>query len=53
MDGDMAMRRTAGVVDRWLKTAVELYDQVEFKTDVLFNRPAPGYKYSFIVGGVS
>jgi hypothetical protein len=60
MDGEEAMERTAGYghyghwdIDRWLETASELYDQVEFKTDSLFNRPAPGYKSSFIIGGVS
>ena len=37
---------------RWLETASELYDQVEFKTDALFNQPAPEYWVSFIIGGV-
>lgn len=41
---------------RWLlaqTTASELYDQVTFKTDTLFNQPAPEYWVSFIIGGVS
>ena len=42
---------------RWLQTtttltASELYDQVVFKTDALFNQPAPEYWISFIIGGV-
>lgn len=38
---------------RWLQTASELYDQVTFKTDTFFNRPAPEYWVSFIIGVVS
>jgi hypothetical protein len=58
MDGEEVIEKTDGYgyyldVDRWLETASELYDQVDFKTDALFNKPAPGYKSSFIVGGVS
>ncbi len=34
-------------------TASDLYDQVSFKTDSLFNEPAPEYWVSFAIGGVS
>mmetsp|Transcript_3461 Transcript_3461/g.8227 ORF Transcript_3461/g.8227 Transcript_3461/m.8227 type:complete len:503 (-) Transcript_3461:256-1764(-) len=37
---------------RWLEAASELYDQVTFKTDAMFNQPAPEYWVSFIIGGV-
>ena len=38
---------------RWLATASELYDQVVFNTDSIFNEPAPEYWVSFVIGGVS
>lgn len=50
MDGVETMSSTD---HRWLETASELYDQVTFKSDALFNEPAPGYQVSFIIGGVS
>jgi hypothetical protein len=56
MDGEGAVEWTAemsGHSSRWLETASDLYDQVEFKTDVIFNGPAPEYWVSFVIGGVS
>ena len=57
MDGAEAMEWTAemsgGHFARWLETASELYDQVAFKTDSVFNEPAPEYWVSFVIGGVS
>jgi hypothetical protein len=57
MDGQELMEWAAGQDhfqhDRLLATASELYDQVIFKTDSLFNEPAPEYWVSFVIGGVS
>jgi hypothetical protein len=38
---------------RYLKTASEIYDEVIFNTDALFNEPAPEPWVSFMIGGVS
>ena len=38
---------------RWLESAKDLYAQVDFNTDSLFNEPAPEYYVAFIIGGVS
>jgi hypothetical protein len=38
---------------RFLETAKEIYDQLEFKSDSLFNEPAPEPWVAFLIGGVS
>ena len=48
----MTTTTTTTTSDRWLETASELYDQVVFNTDAIFNQPAPEYWVSFIIGGV-
>ena len=56
MDGETAMEwneSVGGHFDRFLETAGELYDQVVFNTNSVFNEPAPEYWVSFIIGGVS
>ena len=59
MDGAEAMEwmdgaeMNGGHVARWLATASELYDQVVFNTNSVFNEPAPEYWVSFVIGGVS
>jgi hypothetical protein len=38
---------------RFLETAQEIYDKVDFKSDALFNKPAPEPWVAFMIGGVS
>jgi hypothetical protein len=42
-----------GEFTRYLETAAEKYDKVVFKTDAIFNEPAPEPYVAFIIGGVS
>lgn len=39
--------------NRNFKTARELYDTIDFKTDALFNEPAPHPALAFVIGTVS
>jgi hypothetical protein len=48
--GGSVFRETSS---RFLESASELYEQVVFKTDSVFNEPAPEYWVSFLIGGVS
>jgi hypothetical protein len=45
MEGGLLLRR--------LETASDYYDLVVFKTDAVFNEPAPEYWIAFAIGGVS
>ena len=38
---------------RFFDTAADKYDKVVFKTDSLFNEPAPEPVVAFLIGGVS
>jgi hypothetical protein len=37
---------------RWLESASDLYDQVVFNTDAVFNKEAPQPWIAFMLGGV-
>jgi hypothetical protein len=41
------------VATRYMLSASEMYDQLEFNTSDLFNEPAPEPWVAFLIGGVS